>query len=267
MRSQDLFPGVALAGMLVLACTGRRLAPDGGSLTEGAGDPIGVDAAASTSSSGERPERDSEEARALRERLVDGLSFEIRSARVLDALRRVPRHLFAPGLSLRSAYANLPQPIGHGQTISQPLVVADMSQALELTGSERVLEIGTGSGYQAAVLSLLAAEVYSIEIVPELGEQARGRLAELGYRNVHVLVGDGSLGWLDEAPFDRILLTAAPEEVPKALFEQLADGGVLVAPVGEAWGFQRLLRYRKTGGKLSVENLGDVSFVPMVPGS
>jgi protein-L-isoaspartate(D-aspartate) O-methyltransferase len=210
---------------------------------------------------------DSAEARDLRDHLIDGMVYEIRDARVLEAMRRVPRHLFTPTHGLRSAYADLPLPIGYGQTISQPLVVADMSAALDLTGAERVLEIGTGSGYQAAVLSLLAAEVFTLEVVPELGVLAKDRLLALGYANVHVRVGDGFLGWPDAAPFDRIVLTAAPEDVPRVLFDQLADGGVLVAPVGERWGYQRLLRYKKTGGALSVENLGGVSFVPMVPGS
>jgi protein-L-isoaspartate(D-aspartate) O-methyltransferase len=184
--------------------------------------------------------------------------------RVLDAMRNVPRHLFMPDAPPRAAYGDHPSPIGHGQTISQPTIVAIMSDALELTGPERVLEIGTGSGYQAAVLSVLAREVYSIEIVEELGLAAKKRLEELGYRNVHVRVGDGYKGWPERAPFDRILLTAAPPEIPQALIDQLKEGGVLVAPVGEEGQVQRLVRWTKREGKLAKEDLGAVRFVPMV---
>jgi protein-L-isoaspartate(D-aspartate) O-methyltransferase len=184
--------------------------------------------------------------------------------RVLDAMRNVPRHLFMPGFPPRAAYGDHPSPIGHGQTISQPTIVAIMSDALDLTGPERVLEIGTGSGYQAAVLSVLAREVYSIEIVEELGLAAKKRLEELGYRNVHVRVGDGYKGWPERAPFDRILLTAAPPEIPQALIDQLKEGGVLVAPVGEEGQVQRLVRWTKREGKLAKEDLGAVRFVPMV---
>ena len=183
--------------------------------------------------------------------------------RVLDALGRVARHRFMPGASITAAYQDTAYPIGHGQTISQPTVVAVMTQALRLTGRERVLEIGTGSGYQAAVLSLLAAEVYSIEIVRPLGEQARARLARLGYRNVTVRIGDGYRGWPDRAPFDRIVLTAAPPEMPEALVTQLAAGGILVAPVGDRE--QELVRWTRRGKTLHKETLGAVVFVPMVP--
>jgi protein-L-isoaspartate(D-aspartate) O-methyltransferase len=239
--------GLQLASMLlvaaVLACNSRRR--DG---------PVGATAS------------DPPEARALRLRLVDALSPELHSERVRDALRRVPRHLFAPSLSLAEAYADRPQPIGMGQTISQPLIVGLMTQALDLEGSEHVLEIGTGSGYQAAVLSVLAAQVDSIEIVPSLGESARARLQELGYENVMVRIGDGYGGWPERAPFERIILTAAPREVPQALFDQLALGGVLVAPVHSSPWEQRLLRYTKTSNGIRVEDLGGVRFVPMVPG-
>ena len=231
--------------------------PTTGSSEPGA--PSAVPAAAATSS-------DSREADALRDELVGHLAREVRSERVLEAMRRVPRHLFVPRASLRRAYADMPLPIGNDQTISQPTVVAVMTEALELSGRERVLEIGTGSGYQAAILSVLAREVYTIEIVPELGEAARKRLAELGYSNVHVLVGDGYEGWPAEAPFDRVIVTAAPPELPRALVEQLVEGGVLVAPVGRSPWAQRLLRYRKTHRGTTVEDLGAVAFVPMVPG-
>jgi protein-L-isoaspartate(D-aspartate) O-methyltransferase len=181
-------------------------------------------------------------------------------------MERVPRHLFVPGVSLQRAYANYPAPIGYGQTISQPTVVAIMTEALDLTGRERVLEIGTGSGYQAAILSLLASAVYSIEIVPELAEDARLRLLRMGYANVHVRAGDGYKGWPERAPFERILVTAAPDEVPQTLLDQLAEGGVLVTPVGPSGTSQRLLRYRKVRGRTSSEDLGGVRFVPMVRG-
>jgi protein-L-isoaspartate(D-aspartate) O-methyltransferase len=185
--------------------------------------------------------------------------------KVIEAMRRVPRHAFVPGASLSEAYEDHPLPIGYDQTISQPSLVALMTQALELDGHERVLEIGSGSGYQAAILSLLSKHVYTIEIVPELGERARKRLAELGYQNVSVRVGDGYRGWPEQAPFDRIILTAAPPELPQALVSQLTEGGILVAPVGGRDGVQTLYRYRKRGAELEVENLGGVRFVPMVP--
>ena len=187
------------------------------------------------------------------------------SPRVLDVLRTVPRHRFMPGTSLREAYWNNAHPIGHGQTISQPTVVAIMTDALALDGDERVLEIGTGSGYQAAVLAKLAREVYSIELVAALATSATDRLRALGYANVHVKQGDGYLGWPEHAPFDRVLLTAAPPELPDALVAQLRDGGIVVAPVGER--DQMLYRWTKRGDALSRETLGAVRFVPMVEAS
>jgi protein-L-isoaspartate(D-aspartate) O-methyltransferase len=218
-------------------------------------------------------ELDPPEMREARERLVRAIQLEdpwdgsrAWDPRVLAAMRAVPRHLFMPGASRRVAYADEPAPIGHGQTISQPTIVAIMSDALDLTGEERVLEIGTGSGYQAAVLAMLAREVHSIEIVEPLGNAAKKRLAELGYHNVHVRVGDGYLGWPEKAPFDRVILTAAPPEIPKALIDQTKEGGMLVAPVGED-GRQRLVRWVKTAGGLKKQDLGAVRFVPMVPGS
>lgn len=210
---------------------------------------------------------DTDESRAYRQGLVRELAGEIKDRRVLDAMGRVPRHLFVPGVSTRRAYLDAPAPIGYGQTISQPTVVAIMTDALELRGGERVLEIGTGSGYQAAILSLLASEVYTIEIVTPLAEEARSRLFQLGYGNVRVLAGDGYKGWPEHAPFDRILVTAAPETVPNALVDQLKEGGILVAPVGSNDWTQRLLRFRKKGTKVSREDLGPVQFVPMVPGN
>jgi protein-L-isoaspartate(D-aspartate) O-methyltransferase len=209
-------------------------------------------------------ERDSAEARSLRAALVQELRYDVKDERVLCAIMQVPRHLFAPNLSLSRAYRNDAQPIGWGQTISQPSVVAIMTEALALTGSERVLEIGTGSGYQAAVLSLLAREVWSIEVVGDLAEESAERLTKLGYTNVHVRRGDGYLGWSDQAPFDRIIVTAAPDQMPKTLFDELAEGGSIVAPIGDTDTFQSLLVGKKRGGAITWENLGAVRFVPMV---
>ena len=208
------------------------------------------------------------EARTRREALVASLEGAgyVSSPRVLAALRQVPRHRFVPDASLADAYGDWPLPIGAGQTISQPAVVAEMTEALDPRPGQRVLEIGTGSGYQAAVLSALAGEVYTIEIVPELGERAAKRLRELGYANVHVRVGDGYRGWPEHAPFARIIVTAAPPEIPQALLDQLADDGVLVAPVGEEQATQWLVRVRRKGRELTQEHLDWVRFVPMVRG-
>ena len=200
----------------------------------------------------------------LRDKLIDAISAEVKDRRVLDAMRRVPRHLFVPGKSLTEAYGDWPLPIGEGQTISQPTVVAMMTEALELEGNERVLEIGTGSGYQAAILSLLCKEVFTIELLPRLGERAGVRLRELHYDNVQVRVGDGYEGWPEKAPFDRIIITAAPPEIPKALVEQLADGGIMVAPIGDF--VQSLVRVQKRRGTITTETLTGVRFVPMVRG-
>jgi protein-L-isoaspartate(D-aspartate) O-methyltransferase len=189
---------------------------------------------------------------------------EVRSERVLDAMRKVPRHTFVPEHSLGEAYGDHPLPIGHGATISQPSVVGVMSEALELTGNEHILEIGTGSGYQAAVLCRLAREVTSIEVVPELAARARRALAAIGCTNVDVKNGDGWQGLPGHGPFDRIVVTAAPDRLPPALITQLTEGGLLVVPVGPVDEDQRLERWRKTDGRLRHEDLGAVRFVPMV---
>jgi protein-L-isoaspartate(D-aspartate) O-methyltransferase len=214
------------------------------------------------------PTVDEAEAARLRSALVSELQRGgmVKSEAVLGAMRKVPRHLFAPDVSLFLAYQDEPQPIGAGQTISQPTIVGMMTEALEVTGRERVLEIGTGSGYQAAVLSGLAREVFTIELVPALGHAAKDRLARLGYANVRVRVGDGYAGWPEEAPFDRVVITAAPPEIPQALVDQLAEGGVLVSPEGPEGGLQRLVRLRKKGGAVIRQDLGAVRFVPMVKG-
>ena len=198
-----------------------------------------------------------------RKRMVDQQlrARDITNPRVLDAMSKVPRHLFVPEASRAHAYRDGPQPIGYDQTISQPYIVAFMTQALEVGPGARVLEIGTGSGYQAAVLSLLAKEVYTIEIIPELAERARATLAGLGYRNVHVRMGNGYFGWPEHAPYDRVMVTAAPDEVPRTLVDQLRVGGLMAIPVGSLEQELRILRRTPTG----TETLRTmpVMFVPM----
>jgi protein-L-isoaspartate(D-aspartate) O-methyltransferase len=185
----------------------------------------------------------------------------IRAARVLDAMLRVPRHLFVPESLRWKAYSDSPLPIGYDQTISQPYIVAFMTQALEVQSNHRVLEIGTGSGYQAAVLSLLADTVYTIEIVAPLASRARRTLADLGYRNIEVRTGNGYLGWPEHAPYDRIMVTAAPDEVPPALVQQLKVGGLMAIPVGTVRQELRVMR-RTTTGMETLATL-PVRFVPM----
>lgn len=201
----------------------------------------------------------------LRVRMVETqiASRGIADERVLQAMREVPRHRFVPEHLLSSAYADCALPIGEGQTISQPYIVALMTEALELQSHERVLEIGTGSGYQAAILSKLARDVYTIERHAVLAERAQRLLAELGYHNVHVRVGDGTAGWPEHAPFEAIIVTAAAPEVPQPLLDQLADGGRLVAPVGPA-GFQNLICVRKKDQRTTTRNMAPVAFVPLI---
>ena len=190
----------------------------------------------------------------------------IRDERVLWAVAQVERRLFVPPALRAEADDDRPLPIGHGQTISQPFVVARMTEELELRGSEKVLEVGTGSGYQTALLALLAARVYSVEVVPDLAARAaQVLLGTLGLVNVSLRVDDGSGGWPSEAPFDRIVGTAAPTEIPSALVEQLGPGGRMVLPVGDEEGVQQLVRVDKDrGGGVSVRELLPVRFVPLV---
>ncbi len=201
---------------------------------------------------------------AKRNRMVDTqiAGRGIRDPRVLAAMRKVPRHLFVPPAEAASAYDDRPLPIGSDQTISQPYVVAFMTEQLRLTGKERVLEIGTGSGYQAAILAELAAKVYSIEIRPELAREAAERLKALGIRNVEVRTADGYRGWPEEAPVDGILVTAAPERVPPPLLEQLAPTGRMVIPVGAF--YQELKVIERQGGGYSEKSVLPVRFVPFV---
>jgi len=186
----------------------------------------------------------------------------VEDVRVLAAMRKVERHRFVPERLLKAAYTDQPLPIGHRQTISQPYIVAYMTEALELKATDRVLEIGTGSGYQAAVLAELVKEVYSIEIVEPLAKEAGQRLKGLGYQNIRLRTGNGYRGWPEAAPFDAIIVTAAPRRIPQALVDQLTEGGRLVAPVGTM--FQELVRVRKTSKGVEKESLLPVRFVPMV---
>jgi protein-L-isoaspartate(D-aspartate) O-methyltransferase len=186
----------------------------------------------------------------------------VRDPRVLAAMRAVPRHRFVPAGMIGAAYDDSPLPIGFGQTISQPYIVAYMSEALAIEPHHRVLEIGTGSGYQAAVLARLAREVYSVEIVAELAAQARATLEAMRIGNVRVLTGDGYQGWAEHAPFDRVMVTAAPPEMPKALVDQLAVGGRLIAPVGEDDQWIRVVT--RLPDRIAEEKTIPVRFVPMV---
>jgi protein-L-isoaspartate(D-aspartate) O-methyltransferase len=188
----------------------------------------------------------------------------VRQPEVLRALRRVPRHLFVPPDLAAFAYRDHPLPIGEGQTISQPYIVALMTELLDPRPGDRVLEIGTGSGYQAAVLAQLARTVYSLEIVRPLADQAAARLRSLGYRNVQVRCSDGYAGWPEQAPFDRVILTAAPLEVPPALLDQLKPGGRLVAPVGPSPRADLVVIEKSARGGISTRTVLPVAFVPMV---
>jgi protein-L-isoaspartate(D-aspartate) O-methyltransferase len=199
----------------------------------------------------------------LRERMVREQlqNRDVKDRAVLEAMRKVPRHRFVPANLAESAYEDNPLPLILGQTISQPYIVAYMTQALQLRGTERVLEIGTGSGYQAAVLAELVPEVYTIEILPELAEQARTTLETLGYKNVRIRIGDGYMGWPENAPFDRIIVTAAPDHVPQPLIDQLKPGGKMIIPVGRME--QDLVLIEKSEQGVSRRSTIPVRFVPM----
>lgn len=186
----------------------------------------------------------------------------IRSSAVLDAMARVPRHLFVPPAIQHRAYEDTPLPIGYGQTISQLYIVAYMTEALQVLPDHAVLEIGTGSGYQAAILAELVREVYTVEIVPALADRARQALAKARYQNVHVRTGNGYFGWPERAPFPRIIVTAVPDEIPSALLDQLAVGGTMVLPVGTT--FQEMTIVTKDARGITQKQTIPVRFVPMV---
>jgi protein-L-isoaspartate(D-aspartate) O-methyltransferase len=200
----------------------------------------------------------------LREKMVrtqiqaDGITHQP----TLKAMRTVPRHLFVPEEYLERAYNDGPLPIGYGQTISQPYIVAFMTQIINPKATDKVLEIGTGSGYQAAVLSAIVRQVFTIEIVPELGELAKTRLKEMGYSNVYVRVADGFYGWKEHGPFDAIVVTAAAEFIPPPLVAQLKDGGKMIIPIGSPFLVQNLILVKKKGSKLITQSVLPVKFVP-----
>ena len=205
-----------------------------------------------------------DEFRIARKRMVEEqiAARGVLNPRLLAVMESVPRHLFVPADDLPWAYADGPLPIGYGQTISQPYIVALMTELLQVESTHRVLEVGTGSGYQAAVLGQMAVEVHTVEVIPELAALAARTLTDLGYTNVHVHAGDGSLGWLETAPYDWILVAAAAPSAPQPLLDQLADGGRLVIPVGSR-GFQQLEVWRRTGQEFERQVNLAVAFVPL----
>jgi protein-L-isoaspartate(D-aspartate) O-methyltransferase len=210
---------------------------------------------------GEEDHFAAERRRMVKEQLSSS-GYGITNALVLAAMGKVPRHEFVPVELRHRAYDDGPLPIGYGQTISQPYIVAFMTEKLEPKPTDRVLEIGTGSGYQAAVLAELAGEVYTIEIVDALAQRAGADLKRLGYTNIHVRAGDGYQGWPEAAPFDAIIVTCAPEQVPQPLVEQLKDGGRMIIPIGPGWD-QNLVLLHKQGGRMEKHAVLPVRFVPM----
>lgn len=204
----------------------------------------------------------------LREQMVKRqiIARGVKDERVIMAMLTVPRHMFVPESSRSMAYADTPLPIGEGQTISQPYIVAFMTECLDLEPDDRVLEIGTGSGYQAAILAELVKDVYTVEIVPILGNRASKLFDEMGYANIHVKIGDGYKGWHEEAPFDAVIVTAAPLDIPQALIDQLKEGGRIIVPVGSQITAQELIKGVKKKGRLITEDVLPVRFVPMIKG-
>lgn len=201
----------------------------------------------------------------VKEGIENYSSIPVKNILVLDAMRRVPRHVFMPEEQRRYAYENRPLSIGYKQTISQPFIVAHMTELLELKASHKVLEIGTGSGYQAAILAELCDSVFSIEIIPALGERAALVLKELGYHQINLRIGNGYKGWPEQAPFDRMIVTCAPDDIPEALVEQLAPDGRIIIPVGSPFQSQSLVLIKKNRkGKIVIEKQYPVRFVPMI---
>jgi protein-L-isoaspartate(D-aspartate) O-methyltransferase len=212
-----------------------------------------------------RPEGSNDESFPARRAMIerDLAARGIQDKRILQAMGAIPRHLFVPKHLRPYAYEDRPLPIGENQTISQPYIVAFMTELLALNGTERVLEIGTGSGYQAAVLGKVARQVYSVEILPKLSQRANTTLKHLGIDNVHLKVGDGFFGWEEQGPFDAILVTAAAAKIPEPLWRQLREGGRLVMPLGEHRESQKLVRVTKSDGKQVIEEIAGVLFVPL----
>jgi protein-L-isoaspartate(D-aspartate) O-methyltransferase len=211
-----------------------------------------------------QPQPDPFEARRLQMVEQDIEARGVKDALVLKAMRKVQRHLFVEQSLWPKAYNDHPLPIGDGQTISQPYVVALMTEALALRGDERVLEVGTGSGYQAAILAEIVKEVFTIEIRPEIYTKTRDRLQKLGYKNIHLKQGDGYLGWSEYAPFDAVIVTASANHIPPPLLTQLKEGGRLIMPLGSTTFYQNLTLVTKRLGKVEVKELGAVAFVPLV---
>jgi len=201
----------------------------------------------------------------LRKEMVEEqlINRGIRDQRVLNAFYNIPRHSFIPQEEQKDAYSDFPLPIGNNQTISQPYIVALMTESLDLKGEEKILEIGTGSGYQTAILAGLAKKIYTIERIPELSQNAQKLLNELGYKNIHFKVDDGTLGWKEEAPFDRVIITAYCPEIPQPLIEQLNERGKIILPLGETFS-QMLTIAEKKEGKLSYRDVCACVFVPLV---
>ena len=187
----------------------------------------------------------------------------IKDERVLNAMKKVPRHLFVEDSFKQKAYDDTALSIGEGQTISQPYMVAIMTELMELKGDEKILEVGTGSGYQAVILAELAREVYTIERVASLANKAKEKFSAIGYNNIHIMVGDGTLGWQEEAPFDRIIITAGGPKVPEPLIEQMSEDGIIVAPIGDRF-TQLLLKIIKSEGRISKEEFIPCVFVPLI---
>jgi len=217
------------------------------------------------------PALSAEEEQALTARRLEMVDRQLRGRgisdpAVLEAMQAIPRHLFVPENALRSAYDDHPLPVGYGQTISQPYIVAYMTELLRLSPGDRVLEIGTGSGYQAAVLAEMGMEVYSIEIIQELAARSEALLNQLGYSRVAVRHADGYYGWEEHAPYDAIIVTCAPDHIPRPLVAQLAEGGRMVLPVGPPGGYQTLWLVIKQDGQVRTVNQGDVIFVPLTGG-
>ncbi len=247
-----------LVASVVVGCTPTSLVSPSTQVEEDSGDLVSEDTI-SEAVPDQEPYAQAREAMVESQIEARGVSNPL----VLEAMRSVPRHEFVPTYYLDQAYGDHPLPIGHGQTISQPYVVAWMSELLEVEPGDKVLEIGTGSGYQAAVLAEMGVEVYTVEIIAVLAEAAAPRLDRLGYQEVNMLEADGYFGWDEHAPYEAIIVTAAPDHLPQPLLLQLAEGGQLVIPVGPVGSFQTMWRFSHAGGdEVLAENLGYVSFVP-----